>query len=294
MATTAPRIFDRQLLGVRRARAASSPEPVSFLHEEVAGRIVERLDELRREFAVVLELGTRDHALGRMLKGRPGLGQLVSCDASIEWLQRENPAQPVVCDWDVLPFGADSFDAVVSGMAFHWVNDLPGLLAQIRSCLKPDGIMLAAFPGGESLRELRSSLLQAEIEVRGGASPRVSPFVDLRDAAALLQRAGFALPVADMDRVSVSYPDPWKLISDLRAMGEASALASRAAPLRREVLARAVQLYTDGHADAAGRVPATFDIVFLAGWKPHESQQRPLQPGSAAHRLSDALNAGPP
>lgn len=267
-------------------------DPVSFLHDEVAVRIAERLDELRRDFPVVLELGSRGDATSRLLAGRSARTRLVRYDPSVNWLRRSAGEDAVAGDWELLPFAADRFDAVISGMALHWVNDLPGLLAQLRWCLKPDGLLLAAFPGGQSLRELRGSLLQAEIELRGGASPRISPFVDLRDAAALLHRAGLALPVADVDRITVSYADPWRLIADLRAMGEANALSSRVAPLRRDVLARAIDIYVREHGDAAGRVPATFDIVFMTGWKPHESQQQPARRGSATASLTDALSFG--
>ena len=204
------------------------------------------------------------------------------------------PGQRVVADEEALPFGADRFDLATSVQLLHWVNDLPGTLAQLRYTLRPDGLLLLALPGGETLAELRAALLDAELEVEGGAGPRVSPFLDVRDAGALLQRAGFALPVVDVDRLRVSYPDPLALLRDLRAMGETNALVERRKGLRRETLARALSLYAERHGEGAdGRVTATFDIVFLTAWKPHPSQQRPLRRGSGQVDLAQALGRTP-
>ena len=184
---------------------------------------------------------------------------------------------------------AGSQDLIVSLMSLHWANDLPGALSQIRRALKPDGLFLGTLLGAGTLKELRAVLTEAELEARGGAQARVSPFADGFDGAALLQRAGFALPVADVDRVTVRYPDLLALIRDLRAMGETNVLAGAVRPLTRGILARAAQLYAERYADADGRIPATFEIVHLAGWAPHESQQKPLPRGSAKMRLADAL-----
>ncbi|MDA0705012.1 MAG: methyltransferase domain-containing protein, partial [Proteobacteria bacterium] len=192
---------------------------------------------------------------------------------------------------EAIPFAEGVFDLVISSFALHWVNDLPGTLLQARRCLKPDGLFLAALPGGDSLIELRAALLEAEAMISGGASPRVSPFVDLRDAAALLQRAGFALPVGDVDTITVSYSDPLALMRDLRGMGETNAMATRPRGfLRRDLLLEAARIYQTRHGGPDGRVPATFQIVFLTGWAPDASQPRALRPGSAQARLAEALD----
>ncbi|MGZ8363197.1 MAG: methyltransferase domain-containing protein, partial [Caulobacteraceae bacterium] len=195
----------------------------------------------------------------------------------------------LVADPERLPLARESVNLVVSVLDLHTTNDLPGALIQIRRALKPDGLFLGTIIGGASLAELRACLMEAEAEVRGGAGARVAPFADVRDAGALLQRAGFALPVADTDKVTVAYSHPLKLMHDLRAMGESSILTERAGPLSRPVLARACELYAERHARADGKVTATFDLISLTGWAPHESQQQPLKPGSAKMRLADAL-----
>jgi SAM-dependent methyltransferase len=289
-----PRIFDRRLLRRRRDRAAAGLASASFLIDEVAERLIERLESIRRSFPVVLDLGAHDGRLARLLDGHPAIGSVVQAELSPAMLAGADGLR-VVADEELLPFAADSFDAVLSVMSLHWVNDLPGTLAQIRWCLKPDGLMLLAFPGGETLHELRGALLDAELEVTGGASPRVSPMATLYDAAALLQRAGLALPVADSDRLTISYGEPLRLLADLRAMAETSPLIERPrAPLPRAVLARALELYRTRHAGADGRVPATFDILFLAGWKPDASQPKPKPRGSATRLLAEALGQPPP
>lgn len=282
------RVFDRNLLRLRRARAAARVDGVTFLRDEVAHRLAERLGDFRRTFPVVLDLGCGDGALGRLLPRHLGVERLLSADLGTI-PHAAPPGLRLVADEEMLPFAAESLDAVVSAMALHWVNDLPGTLAQIRWSLKPDGLFLAAFPGGDTLHELRGALLRAELELTGGASPRVSPFVDLRDAAALLQRAGMALPVADVDRLTVTYAEPLQLLADLRAMGETSALISRGRPLSRAVLGRASEIYLQEYGDRQGRIAASFDILFLAGWKPHESQQTPSPRGSGKVDLASVL-----
>jgi SAM-dependent methyltransferase len=196
----------------------------------------------------------------------------------------------VVADEEALPFRDASLDLVVSALALHTVNDLPGTLAQIRRALKPDGLFLAALYGGDTLTELRQSFAQAETEIENGISPRVAPFADLRDLGALLQRAGFALPVADVDRITVRYASPFALMHELRRMGATNTLiARRRRPLKRATLMRMAELYAQNFSDPDGRIRATFEIVWLSGWAPHESQQKPLAPGSARTRLADAL-----
>jgi SAM-dependent methyltransferase len=203
---------------------------------------------------------------------------------------RRTGGDGVVADEELLPFRPASLDAVASNLALHWVNDLPGALLQIRQALKPDGLFLGALLGGETLKELRQCLMEAELAATGGASPRVSPFADSRDAGALLQRAGFALPVTDTDTVTVQYASPLKLMRDLRGMGAANAVAGRLLkPTRRAVMLEALRLYREKFAGAEGRVPATFQVVYMIGWAPHESQQQPLKPGAFTHKLADAL-----
>jgi NADH dehydrogenase [ubiquinone] 1 alpha subcomplex assembly factor 5 len=198
----------------------------------------------------------------------------------------------VAADPELIPFADMSFDLVVSNLVLHWVGDLPGALIQLRRVLRPDGLFLAAMLGGATLAELRTVLIEAELAETGGASPRVSPFAELGDAASLLQRAGFAMPVADTERVTVSYPDALALMRDLRAMGETNALSARPrTPPGRHLLARAAALYAERFALADGRIPATFEILFLTGWAPHPSQPKQLAPGSAARRLAEALGA---
>ncbi len=191
-------------------------------------------------------------------------------------------------DEERLPFRDESLDLMVSSLALHWTNDLPGALVQIRRALRPDGLFIGSLFGGATLTELRQSLIQAESELTGGAGARISPFADTPDTAALLQRAGFALPVADIDRVQASYGHPLQLLRDLRAMGEGNVLAVRG-PLPRRVLARACELYIERFSRPDGRVTATFEIITMTGWSPHPDQQQPLRPGSARMRLADAL-----
>ena len=255
---------------------------------------MERLEAIMRSFPLAVDLGARDGAFARALAASPArekVGLLVETDLALPMLAgRGGPRAQA--DEERLPFAPASLDLVVSTLALHWTNDLPGALIQIRQALKPDGLFVGAILGGATLTELRQALTEAEAELAGGAGPRVSPFADVRDAGHLLQRAGFALPVADIDRVEVAYGHPLELIRDLRAMGEASALADRPRrPLKRAVLARAFAIYQQRFLRPDGRVTATFEIITLTGWAPHPSQQQPLRPGSAKMRLADALGA---
>ena len=277
------RIFDRHLLRDRRSRAAGDLHAHDFLLTEIAERLADRLSDIARRFPVALDLGARDGILARTLQGRGGIETLIQSDASA---QRGD----LVADEELLPFKEQCFDAVLSNLALHWVNDLPGALAQIRSSLKPDGLFLASLFGTGTLQELRTALMEAELAETGGASPRVSPFADLRDAAGLLQRAGFALPVADADAVTVTYGDFFALLRDLRGMGETNILIDRLKrPTRRTVFARAAAIYQERFADAQGRLPATFQILFLTGWAPDPSQQQPAKRGSGKTSLKDVL-----
>ena len=280
-----PVIFDRRLLRARRVRAAAL-DPATFLVERSADDLAVRLSAVLRTFDLAVDIGTPNDAVRRRLADR--VGAIVAVDPIAAHIAGERLA--VVADEETLPFRDGSVDLVVSALALQFVNDLPGTLIQIRRALKPDGLLLAAMIGGESLAELRAAFAAAEAEIEGGISPRVAPFADLRDLGALLQRAGFALPVTDVDRVTVRYASPLALMHDLRRMGAGNILtARRRTPLRRATLRRMFEIYSERFADADGRIRATFEIVWLSGWTPHQSQQQPLAPGSAKMRLADAL-----
>lgn len=292
MSDTPPVLFDRALHRRRLDRAAPGYAAAGFLKARAAGDAVVRLEAIMRRFPLAVDLGARDGAFARALAGsdaRDKVELLVETDLSERMLAGRTGPRLVV-DEERLPFAPASLDLVVSTLALHWTNDLVGALIQIRRALKPDGLFIGALLGGATLTELRQCLLAAESELAGGAGLRVSPFADAFDAAALLQRAGFALPVTDVDRVTVRYASPLGLLRDLRAMGETNVLRDRPrTPLRRAVLLRAMELYVERFAQPDGKVPATFEIVTVTGWAPHESQQKPLRPGSAKMRLADAL-----
>ncbi len=281
-------VFDRQLLRLRRDRAAVQCDGHDFLFQEAAMRLVDRMSDLKRSFPLTLDLGCHTGRLSAELRREASVGRVVGADVSAGMVRRAGKTA-VVADEEALPFDTGAFDAVLSCLGLHWVNDLPGALLQIRQSLKPDGLFLAVMLGGETLQELRESLLWAEAEVEGGASPRVSPFAQLEDVAGLLQRAGFALPVADMDTVQVTYDDPLKLMADLRGMGESNILLGRRrAPLRRDTLAAAAAYYAKRFGTDS-RVPATFQLLYLTGWAPHPDQPQALRPGGATKRLAEAL-----
>ncbi len=289
----APLIFDRRLQRRRRERAAPVLHGVDFLIREAASRLAERLADVRRRFALALELGCHTGQLAAALGADSPIERLVQTDLALAMAQRA-PGLRLVADEELLPFGAGRFDLVLSCLSLHWVNDLPGTLAQIGHVLKPDGLLLATLLGGATLPELREALLRAELELEGGASLRVSPFVELRDAGALLQRAGFALPIVDVESIAVAYDHPLKLMQELRLMGESNALADRRrGPLRRATLLRACEIYRELFARAGGRVPATFQILMLSGWKPGPDQPQPLRRGSGRVNLARALGVPP-
>ncbi len=290
--TASPLLFDRALHRARLDRAAPDYAAADFLKERAAGDVVMRLETILRRFPVAVDLGARNGHFFKALEAsdaRANIDTLIEADLSGRMLGGRNTLR-VVADEERLPFGDGTLDLIVSTLSLHWTNDLVGALIQIRRALKPDGLFVGAIFGGATLTELRQCLLAAESELTDGASMRVSPFADAIDAAGLLQRAGFALPVADVDRVKVRYSHPLKLLRDLRAMGETSVLLDRSRkPLSRKVLFRAMELYVERFAEPDGKVPATFEIVSVTGWAPHESQQKPLRPGSAKMRLADAL-----
>jgi NADH dehydrogenase [ubiquinone] 1 alpha subcomplex assembly factor 5 len=292
-------IFDRRAVRLHRDRAArqvAGSDDSEFLHREIADRLVERLGEVNRRFATVLDLGCRDGHLARALAKHPGVERVVQADFSpgfARLARSHNRFFPtVVADEEALPFAPASFDLVVANLSLHWTNDLPGALIQLGRCLKPDGLLLAALFGVGTLAELRQSLTAAELEEEGGASPRVSPFTDVRDAGGLLQRAGFVLPVVDRDGITVGYEHALALMADLRRMGEASALKERRKTFsRRATLRRTHEAYLKHHADLSGRLMASFEVIFLTAWTPGPDQPRALKPGAAAERLAKALGA---
>jgi NADH dehydrogenase [ubiquinone] 1 alpha subcomplex assembly factor 5 len=285
----APNIFDRMLLVSRRERHAPQASQHDFLLARVADDFAERLGIVKRTFEAGLNIEAYHGLLSRRLRALPNVRAMQDAEPSRRLLtQCEGPS--MAADPEALPFEPDQFDLVVSGLSLHLVNDLPGALIQLRRVLRPDGLLLAAVLGGETLRELREAWLVAESEVSGGASPRVAPFADVRGLGALLQRAGFALPVADADTVTVTYESPLHLMREVRGMGAANMLSERRrTPVTRGLLMRAAEVYSERFGLAGGRIPATFEIVTLTGWAPHESQPKPLRPGSATTRLSAVL-----
>lgn len=287
------KIFDRALLRKRRDRAARRFSSHDFLVREVADRLADRLSDVTRRFPLALDLGCHTGELADTLGGRGGIETLVQCDLSprMAALAAANGQPTLSADEEWLPFADGSFDLVLSCLSLHWVNDLPGALVQIRRVLKPDGLFVGAMLGGETLQELRQSLAEAEMAEEGGHSPRVSPFADVRDLGGLLQRAGFALPVVDADRVNVAYADPMRLLADLRGMGETNAVAEqRKGFCRRATLLHGLAQYSQSFADSQGRVPATFQVLTMTAWSPHPSQQKALQPGSGQVSLTQALH----
>ena len=270
---TPPVLFDRALLA-RRQRRARAQGAVTFLLDRVDEDMADRLAAVKRDFRDVADVWTPGDGLSAV-RARCSSVQRIELDASGE---------------EALPFAAETLDLVASGLALQFVNDLPGVLAQLRRALRPDGLLLAAMIGGDSLTELRQAFAAAEAECEGGISPRVAPFADLRDIGALLQRAGFALPVTDVDRVVVRYASAFALMQDLRHMGAANVLIERRRTLsRRATVLRMAEIYAERFADADGRIRATFDIIWLSGWAPHASQQQPLKPGSAKASLAEAV-----
>jgi SAM-dependent methyltransferase len=277
--TAVPRLIDRAALRARLARAERLG-PATFLLDRVVEDFGDRLTAVLRTFANAADIGTPDVQLRDAVAGR------VASVARVDLLRQTD---------DRLGLAPEQLDLVVSALALQAVDDLPGILAQMRRALKPDGLLLVALFGGDTLTELRQSFAAAESEIEGGLSPRVLPFGDLRELGALLQRAGFALPVADVDRVVVRYDNAFALMQDLRRMGATNMLAERRrVPLRRATLVRMAQIYSERFADPDGRIRATFDVVWLSGWAPHESQQKPLKPGSAKASLEDAVKRRTP
>lgn len=289
----AQRPFNRDLIRRRRDRAAGNFDNYEFLSAEVADRLVDRLDDISRPFVDVAILGCHTGQVGALLNSRPGLAPRAQSDLSVAMAtaaRAANAIPAIVADEEALPWADQSLDLIISNLVLHGVNDLPGALVQARRALRPDGVLLASMFGGTTLQELREVMLAAEEETTGGASPRVSPMADVRDLGNLLQRAGFALPVADAEIITVRYESPFKLFEDLRGMAESQALnAGRKNFLRRDTLNRAAELYMTRYGGDDRRIPATFEIITLTAWAPDESQPKPLRPGSATAKLADFL-----
>lgn len=284
-------IFDPQLLIARKLRALTQgPAGADFLMQRMAEDLGERLSTVERRFeraAAIFSL-TPDAARVVAASGKAATVLRVEAD---QRLLGDDEFEGVLAEPEIVPLEPESIDLAVSLLTMHEVNDLPGLLVQIRRVLKPDGLFLGAMAGGSTLQELRQSLLEAEAELTGGASPRVYPFADVRDAGGLLQRAGFSLPVTDVETMPVRYNTMFDLMRDLRAMGATSALVERSRfPASRKLFLRAAEIYQDRFSDPDGRVRATFNIIWMSGWAPHESQQKPLKPGSAAVSLANVLD----
>lgn len=283
-------LFDRNLFAQRRQRAlAARTQGADFLLAAVAEELGDRLLAVKRQFDLAVDLGGHTGRLAAALAASGRVDHVLRAD--LFTADPGLPAPDLVCDDALLPLKDASVGLIASALSLQLVNDLPGALIQIRRALLPDGLFLGAVLGGETLSELRDCLMRAELELTGGAGPRVAPFADTRDLGALLQRAGFALPVTDTDKLTVRYDNLFGLMRDLRAMGGTSILTERSRkPLSRAVFLKAAALYAADHADADGRIRATFQVVYLSGWAPHESQQKPLKPGSAKMRLADALD----
>jgi SAM-dependent methyltransferase len=283
-------LFDRALLRRRRARFAGQMGEHEALLAHVAVEIVDRIGAILRDFPLALDLGAYHGVLGHAVAALSSVGEMIYAE-SVPTLAGLCPRPAVVCDEELLPLKDQSLNLVVSGLALHRLNDLPGALIQIRRALRPDGLFLGAALGSRSLQELRYALIEAEAEHHGGASPRIAPFADVREYGGLLQRAAFALPVTDAELLTVTYPSPRELMREIRALGGGNVMAARRkAPLPRGTLERAEEIYRTRYGTAEGKIKASFEIVYLSGWAPHPSQQKPLAPGTAKTRLADALH----
>ncbi|OEJ66725.1 methyltransferase domain-containing protein [Magnetovibrio blakemorei] len=294
-------LFERHAVRLHRNRAAALLDDHDFLFVEVADRLTERLDDVKRDFPLALDIGCHGGEVARSLTQgdhrRGNIETLIQCDPSPAMAQKAANGEhslSFAADEEFLPIKPESFDLVLSNLSLHWANDLTGALVQIRQSLKPDGLFLAAMLGEGTLQELRTALMAAEIEIEMGMSPRVSPYATVQDLGGLLQRAGFAMPVVDTETITVSYPDIFKLMHDLRGMGETGAVSGRRKTFtRKDTLMRAAEIYVEkfaGQDDCGeGRIPATFDIIYLTAWSPHPDQQKPLQPGSAQTSLTQVL-----
>jgi len=289
-------IFDRRLVRGHKDRAAANFDQHNFLYDEVAMRLVDRLNDTNRTFKTVLDLASCNGVMQPHLTERRDINKLFHSSISEPMVRAireiDNESIAFVSDEESLPVSENSLDLVISNLNLHWVNDLPGALIQIRKALRPDGLFLATLFGGGTLKELRSALQLAEAEIYGGTSPRVSPFIDVRDAGNLLARAGFALPVSDLDTIEVTYDDMFRLMADIRGTGDSNTLLQRQKKnAHRSLFDLAAKIYKAHFSNKDFRITATFNIVFLTAWAPHPTQQKSLRPGSASMRLADVLGS---
>nr|WP_316656653.1 methyltransferase domain-containing protein [uncultured Gellertiella sp.] len=282
-------LFDTDLIGQRRRRALTQPvDGADFLLRLVADELAERLAVVERHFDVAVELHGATGIVGDACLKTGKIGLLRRLELPDAYAGNPDGVEPAPLE--TLPLGPESVNLILSPLMLHLTNDTPGVLIQARRALKPDGLFLAAIPGAGTLQELKEVLLATEVEISGGASPRVAPFADVRDMGALMQRAGFALPVVDTEPRTVRYASLFPLMRDLRAMGMTNVLTNRSrVPLTRAFFVRAAEIYAERFSDADGRIRATFSVLYASGWAPHESQQKPLKPGSATARLADYL-----
>ena len=288
---TVPILFDQQLIRQHRQRAAPSYADFAFLKDAAAARLADRLELMRRDFDLCLDIGAHDGRLAHHFAGLGKIGCMIHTETAEKFtIATKQHGPSVVHALSDLPYKSESFDAVFSCLALHWVDDLPGLMIQARKLLKPNGLLLISLLGGRSLTELKQSLAEAEQDITGGLSPRCAPMADIRDIGGLISRAGLALPVADSDRLSVNYLHMYQLMRDLRGMGEQNSLLARLKkPTKRQLFTRAAEIYQRRFGQPDGQIPASFEIVTVTGWAPHQSQQKPLHPGAAKHRLATVL-----
>ncbi|MEO0466282.1 MAG: methyltransferase domain-containing protein [Pseudomonadota bacterium] len=285
-----PQVFNTARHIARKNRAASAYGEYDFLKARVSRDLIERLGDTSHSFTHALDLGAHTGQLTKLLEDSDQVGATTAFETSPAMAETAGKST-LSGDPETLPFEENRFDLVTSALALHWINDLPGQLIQINRLLKPDGLFLGALFGAGTLMELRTCLMEAETEITGGAGLRVSPLPGLQDCAGLLQRAGFALPVADVDHITVRYDHPMRLMADLKGMGESAAFASVSSPLRRDVLMRMAELYLQRFSDPDGRIRASFEVVWLSGWAPAPGQPRPKRPGSARASLAEALGS---
>ncbi|MBN9244970.1 MAG: methyltransferase domain-containing protein [Mesorhizobium sp.] len=281
-------IIDTSLWLARKRRALAFPVPgADFLMQRAAEDLADRLSAVERHFSRAAALFCQTGTVAEALAASGKVAEVIRVEADPALL---SGAAGRIAPFETVPFEPESLDLAVSVLSMQAMNDIPGFLAQVRRALKPDGLFLGALAGAGTLAELRESLLAAETELAGGVSPRILPFADVRDAGALLQRAGLALPVADIEDTTVRYDTLFDLAADLRAMGETSPLADRSRkPAGRRLFARAAEIYAERFSDPDGRVRASFSLVWMSGWAPHASQQKPLKPGSAKVSLTKIL-----
>lgn len=288
-------VFDRGRVAQNRNRAAAQLDQYDFLLERAASDLISRLDDISRSFPTVLDLGSHHGLMSEALDQHSSIGQIFALEraGSLARQTRHRGIPTIQGDEETLPFKDGSFDLISSALSLHWINDLPGALIQIRKALKPDGLFLGCLFAAGTLSELRTSLIEAESSLTAGISPRLSPLAGLQDLAGLLQRSGFALPVADIDHITVRYQHPMSLLADLRGSGEQAAFASKPGqerrPLSRRMLQRTCEVYQDRFSDPDGKVRASFNIAWLSGWAPSDNQPKPLKPGSGKVSLAAAV-----